>query len=163
MGPELDLLEWDDHRYDVRTLAAPMEFVHLRTTLERLKGSRDLSILVCLLMDWEHVLDDRVRDVHDFAREHPAGTVCTCGLTVPKDVPLPDATGHLDLRTWMPADTFVAVLDELRGSGAEPSSAKGVCQRCGWSSRPATVPEARRSARRHRCRTTRRDASAAST
>lgn len=153
MGPELELLEWRGHRYDVRVLAAPMEYVHMRAQADAAiaAGARS-GVEAMFAMEWQEVAGHQRLSLHGVTRQHPDGVVCSCSLTVPHGLPLERATGHLDLQTWDPADTFVVAQEEPGARFGEfPSRGRAACQRCGWLGALVALAAARQDATRHAC------------
>lgn len=151
MGPELDLLAWRGHRYDVRTLGASFEYLALQSETDRATAAgRDASMVALLALDAHEVVLAQARDVHEVVKRHPDGDVCSCGLVVPPGLPALQATGHLDQRRWQPTRTIL-LTSAQRGFEVEPATAAAGCQACGWASAETALADARRSAVAHRC------------
>lgn len=151
MGPEFELLAWRGHRYDVRVLGAAFEYLALRSEAEkaRVRGG-DGSLAGLFAMEAYEVVLAQDRDVHEVARTHPDGDVCTCGVVAPPGLPLVRATGHLEQRRWQPA-TAIVVTSAERSFEQEPASATAYCQGCGWTSELLPIASARDDAAAHDC------------
>lgn len=151
MGPELELLAWRGHRYDVRVLGAAFEYLALRSESERRKaGGGDGSMAGLFAMEAYEIVLAQDRDVHEVARTHPDGDVCSCGVVAPAGLPLVRATGHLEQRRWQPA-TAIVVTSSERSFGQEPTNATAYCQGCGWTSAQLPLGDARDAAAGHPC------------
>ncbi|TWG93059.1 hypothetical protein L615_006600000180 [Nocardioides sp. J9] len=152
MGPDFETLAWRGHRYDVRVLGASFEYLALRSSAERARAAgQDGSAAGLLAMDAYEIVLAQARDVHELAREHPDGDVCSCGVVTPPGLPLARATGHLDQLRWEPVPVVLVTTDVERRYESEPATALACCQDCGWTSPELALAEAREVAAAHSC------------
>ncbi|KGN30499.1 hypothetical protein N802_06700 [Knoellia sinensis KCTC 19936] len=103
-------VEYLGRTYDIRVINAPLETFMLTRELRLGGKSTGAQIAALFLMDYTAILDAWERGVHAVAFENkPYGRVCTCGL-VTGALPLHEADGHLDMRTWEPTEDVVFAL-----------------------------------------------------
>lgn len=130
------------HTYDLDLLAAPMHHLLAHHQLDTVMGRPEMGRPLARIGRIRMALQLRADDVHAVALVRPDGRrLCSCGLLLPLDAAVEDAEGHLDLRHWRQAGTYVVRTDEGRLVAA--------CQ-CGWRSVCEEEPAARDAARLHR-------------
>ena len=148
---EYEPFEYRGHRYDIQTIAADLEFVGLRRSLEAAKAAgRTLSGIEGMFMEeMRDTILKRARGIHQNTRLGMPEAVCSCGLIVPADVPLDRATGHLDDQLWEPVRTMLVSCSNDWWREGLPCRA--YCQACGWLAEDAPYAEAEQARLAHTC------------
>lgn len=143
--------EYAGHRYDIETIAADLEFVGLRRSIEAAKAvGRTLSGIEGMRMEeTRDTILKRAHGIHQNSRPGMPDAVCSCGLIVPADVPLDRATGHLDDRLWEPVRTLL--VSSTNDWWHEGLLCRAYCQACGWLGEDAPYPEAEQARLAHAC------------
>lgn len=143
--------EYAGHRYDIQVIGADMEFVAIRRQLDQAKASgRILSGLEgLLLLETRYLIQQRARGIHTPTELFAGGGACSCGLVIPRELPLDRATGHLDDQLWEPVSTLLV---SAGGAGwDEIPPCRPYCQACGWVGEDAPYEEADAARLAHGC------------
>ncbi|WP_141013325.1 hypothetical protein [Nocardioides sambongensis] len=143
--------DYAGHRYDIQTVAADLEFVGLRRSVEAARAAgHTLSGVEGMFMgELRDTIVKRPRGIHHNTRAGMSEAVCACGLIVPADVPLDRATGHLDDQRWEPVRTLlISFSDDWWHEGLP---CRAYCQGCGWLGVDAPYAEAELARLAHAC------------
>ena len=146
-------LELDGHRYDIETLNASFEYLHLRSRLNLARAAgRDIGLDGLVMLDRHTVVLDRSVDVHVVRQpEFSDRLVCSCGLLITAGTTAYAGVGHLDQRTWVLAATIVVARRSASYGDNDLLEIHAHCQSCGWTKEAGVVEEGHTMRRAHAC------------
>ena len=144
---QYDDLTLDGHRYDVRVLATPLEYLHfLSATDRRPDTGGPVGMGAVLHQDLEWQVASIAADVHRVVQERLGGDVCACGLVM-SGGDVVTSTGHRNLRTWcLAGDPYV-----VSGGQDDGERFAVVCPSCGLGVATSTLKEAAACRSSHDC------------